>query len=211
MNIRLREKHPRAIRWTHWINFPILSLMIWSGILIYWADGPLEPVFFPNWFYNWFGLDHRLADGMAFHFTLMWIFTANGIVYAFYLLFSGEWKILFPDRHSWREAILVALHDMGLRKQLPPQGKFNAAQRISYTVIFFMGIGSLLTGLAIYKPVQLYWLTWLFGGYSSARYIHFFLTMGYCAFFVVHIAQVVRAGWNNFQSMVTGFEVVKDE
>jgi hypothetical protein len=66
----------------------------------------------------------------------------------------------------------------------------------------------LITGLAIYKPVQLGWLTWLLGGYEAARVEHFVLTLGYVLFFVVHISQVIRAGWNNFRAMVTGYEVV---
>ena len=67
-----------------------------------------------------------------------------------------------------------------------------------------MGAGSLVTGLAIYKPTQLAWLTGLLGGYAWARAEHFALTIGYVLFFVVHIAQVIRAGWNNFRAMVTG-------
>jgi thiosulfate reductase cytochrome b subunit len=71
-----------------------------------------------------------------------------------------------------------------------------------------MGLGSLLTGLAIYKPTQFAWLTTLLGGYTFARMLHFALTIGYVLFFVVHVAQVLRAGWNNFRGMVAGFEVV---
>ena len=36
--LTLREKHPLATRWMHWLNFPLLALMIWSGLMIYWAD-----------------------------------------------------------------------------------------------------------------------------------------------------------------------------
>jgi len=72
-----------------------------------------------------------------------------------------------------------------------------------------MGIGSVLTGLAIYKPVQFNWLCWLFGGYKFARILHFALTIGYVLFFVIHVIQVILAGWNNFRAMVTGFEVKK--
>jgi len=70
-----------------------------------------------------------------------------------------------------------------------------------------MGLGSVLTGLAIYKPIQFGWLCALFGGYEFARIIHFTLTIGYCLFFIIHILQVIRAGWSNFRSMVTGFEI----
>jgi thiosulfate reductase cytochrome b subunit len=77
-------KHLVAIRWFQWINFPMLFLMIWSGLLIYWANdvygvGPLH--FFPDWFYNTLHIDHRLADGMALHFFFMWFFALNGVAY----------------------------------------------------------------------------------------------------------------------------------
>jgi len=72
-----------------------------------------------------------------------------------------------------------------------------------------MGIGSILTGLAIYKPIQVGWLTAIFGGYKMSRILHFALTIGYALFFVIHIVQVIIAGWNNFRAMVTGFEVKK--
>jgi thiosulfate reductase cytochrome b subunit len=103
------------------------------------------------------------------------------------------------------------LHDLRIRKQPLPRSKFNGAQQIAYTSIIVMGAGSLFTGLAIYKPVQFAWLTTLVGGYSLARFIHFWLTIGYCAFFVIHLVQVARAGWNNFRAMVTGYEVVQVE
>ncbi len=73
-----------------------------------------------------------------------------------------------------------------------------------------MGFGSIITGLAIYKPAQLYWLCFICGGYEVARIIHFALTIGYVLFFLIHFAQVVLAGWNNFRAMVAGFEVVKE-
>lgn len=86
--------------------------------------------------------------------------------------------------------------------------KYNGAQKIAYTAVVLMGVGSLLTGLAIYKPVQFAWLTRLLGGYEWAGAEHFALTIGYVLFFVVHIAQVTRAGWNNFRSMIAGFQIV---
>jgi thiosulfate reductase cytochrome b subunit len=209
------EKHPLAIRWFHWLNFPVLSLMIWSGLWIYWANDVYRLgwgnttlfKFFPQSFYQAFHLDHKLAQGMAWHFVLMWAFFLNGLLYVLYTAFSGEWRYLLPDRKSFKEAIHVTLYDLGLRKTPPPVQKYNGAQKIAYTAVIIMGLGSLLTGLAIYKPVQFGWLTQLLGGYETARIIHFVLTLGYVVFFVVHIAQVARAGWNNFRAMVAGFEI----
>jgi len=212
----LEKKHPLAIRWFHWINFPILAVMVWSGLLIYWANPvyriaigkhTLVKMTVAEKTYEKANVAFRLAEGLSLHFFFMWFFAINGILYVLYTLFSGEWRDLVPDRRSWKEAILVALHDLHLRKEAPPQRKYNAAQRISYTAIIFMGLGSLLTGLAIYKPVQFGWLTFLFGGYPMARFFHFWITVGYVVFFVVHVAQVIKTGWNNFRAMVIGYEV----
>jgi thiosulfate reductase cytochrome b subunit len=211
----LKLKHLLAVRWFHWINFPLLALMIWSGLLIYWAFSPyhIGPFhFFPDWLVSALHLDHRLAEGMALHFTLMWLFVLNGVAYIAYTFLSGEWRYLVPQSPAvFRDAWEVVLHDLHLRKELPTQEKYNAAQQISYTAIIIMGVGSVLTGLAIYKPVQLAWLTALCGGYTLARLIHFTLTIGYCLFFLVHVGQVALAGWNNFRSMVIGYELANEK
>src|ERR1700684_1543585 len=111
----LKLKHLLAIRWFHWINFPLLFLMIWSGFLIYWAYpiyslGPIH--FFPNWLFHALGMNQRLADGMALHFFFMWLFILNGVLYVAYTVWSGEWRMLVPQRWSaFRDALYVALHD----------------------------------------------------------------------------------------------------
>ncbi len=74
-----------------------------------------------------------------------------------------------------------------------------------------MGIGSVLTGFAIYKPVQFSWAMFLCGGYEAARVEHFILTLGYVLFFLIHIFQVIKTGWDNFQAMISGLEVIKTE
>jgi thiosulfate reductase cytochrome b subunit len=208
--MRLERKHPLAIRWFHWINFPLLALMIWSGILIYWAWPAYAPVKLDQSTWRALGVNNRLAEGMALQFFFMWLFGVNGVLYVLYTLFSGEWRELVPRKGTLREAWNVVLHDLRIRKKPLPRKKFNGAQQIAYTSVILMGAGSLLSGLAIYKPVQFAWLAWLFGGYQGARFVHFWLTVGYVAFFAVHLAQVVRAGWNNFRAMVIGVEVTHD-
>jgi len=211
----LERKHSAGTRWFHWINFPLLGLMVWSGAMIYWANavyrfGPLK-MDFPQSVWKGMHLSFRLADVMAVHFAIVWLFAINCVAYVTYLIISGDWRDLLPNRRAAIDAIHVTLHDLRLRRTAPAQGKYNAAQRISYTVIVLMGLGSLLTGVAIYKPVQFRWLAVLFGGYSGARFVHFWLTMGYVVFFVVHVAQVIRTGWNNFRAMVIGVEVTEAE
>src|ERR1700743_928895 len=215
----IKEQHPLVMRWTHWVNFPILAIMIWSRMLIYWANdeysitlfGHTYVRFFPDWYYKLLHIPARLAEGMAFHFLFMWFFTLNGIFYFLYTIISGAWRQLVPNRHSFKEAWLVLLHDLHIRKTAPPQNKYNAAQRIAYTAIIVMGFGSVITGVAIYKPVQFNWLCWLCGGYHMARIWHFVLTIGYVLFFVIHIVQVILAGWNNFRSVISGFEVIDEK
>ncbi len=216
---QLEKKHPLAVRWLHWISFPLLAMMIWSGLLIYWANAAYGVKifgyelfhFFPAGFYETLGIPYRLAEGISLHFFFMWFFAANGVIYVLYLIFSGEWRALLPIPGSFKRAPLVALHDLHIVKKLPPQGKYNDAQRIAYTGVILMGAASIITGLAIYKPLQLAWLTSLLGGYEWARWEHFWLMISFVVFFVVHIIQVALAGWSNFRSMVTGYEIIKTD
>jgi thiosulfate reductase cytochrome b subunit len=222
--IRLEKKHPRAIRWMHWVNFPVLFTMIWSGLLIYWNDsdnayqhphavyrvgiGSLTVVrLFPPWFWKAINAPYRVTEGLGYHFFFMWLFAVNGILYVTYLVVSGEWRLMIPDRKSLTEALQVTLVDLHLRKGLPVQKKYNGAQKIAYTTVVLMGLGSLVTGLAIYKPTQAHWVTTLLGGYEMARWEHFWLTMGFVGFFLIHVVQVMLAGWNNFRAMVSGYEI----
>lgn len=208
-------KHKLAIRWFHWVNFPVLFLMIWSGTLIYWANsvykldaGFFTFKFYPPSVYQSLNIPHRLAEGMSIHFVFMWVFLINGFLYVLYLAISGEWRTLLPTKTSWRDAFLVVLHDLHLRKSAPVHNKYNAAQRIAYTMIIAMGFLSLLSGLVIYKPATFPILTTFMGGYENGRFIHFVLTIGFLLFFVVHVIQVIIAGWNNFRAMITGWEIV---
>jgi len=207
--LQLVEKHPRAIRWMHWVNFPVLSVMIWSGLLIYWGDSipPYQHAhqvyrigigswtlvrLFPDWFWNLLNAPYQITTGLGWHFLFMW-------------------RVLWPKRSNFIDALWVTLYDMHVpaarRRGMPAQGKYNGAQKIAYTAVVLMGAGSLLTGLAIYKPTQVHWLTTMLGGYEMARWEHFWLTMSFCGFFLVHVVQVVLAGWNNFRAMVSGYEI----
>ncbi len=210
-----RLTHPRAIRWLHWINFPLLAVMIWSGLRIYWAEDVYAFgigswqwfAFFPDALYERLDLNRHLARGMAFHFSFGWLFVINGVVYAIYLAASGEWRHVLPDRRTVPEAKDVVLHDLHVRSERPPQGRYNAAQRIAYTAVLAMAAIIVVSGFAIYKPTQLHPLPLLFGGYQGARLVHFTMTIGLLAFFALHLLQVMRAGWDNFRSMVTGYRI----
>ena len=216
--IRIRQKHPLAIRWFHWLNFPILLAMIWSGLLIYWANdiytlgwGDKTILkFFPKNFYDALHIPYRLAEGMSIHFFFMWLFALNGLLYVLYLFISGEWRVIFPKKSSFREALALVWRSIRFKKASPATEKFNGAQRIIYSGVIFLGAIMILNGLAIYKPVQLHWLCALFGGYENARALHFVITLLFVSFFIIHVTQVILHGWNTFRAMITGFEVVRE-
>lgn len=215
----VQVKHSRATRWMHWINFPVLTIMIWSGIRIYWAFDLSrtpwirfgEDTLFPAGFYETLQLDRKLARGMAFHFSFGWLFLINGAIFVGYLAFSGRWRELVPTRSDLGNLWGVLLHDLGIRKEAPPADKYNAAQKFAYTTVLVMGFLALASGFAIYKPTQLGWLTALFGGYTGARLVHFIVSIGFVAFFGIHLLQVARAGFSNFWSMIVGREVAPIE
>lgn len=184
--------------------------MIWSGLLIYWANPQYIPM--PDWLANALFLDHRLAEGMGWHFAVMWLFALNGLVYVSYLLVSGEWREILPLRRSFRDALDVVKHDLHLRRDLPPQpGKLNGAQRFAYTGALALGALVVLTGIAIYKPVQVQMLTQALGGYPAARLEHFICMVLLVLFIITHIAQVIRAGWANLRGMIAGYDEVKED
>jgi thiosulfate reductase cytochrome b subunit len=215
------EKHRRGNRWMHWLNFPLLTVMIWSGLRIYWADlrdpnvlgiGSWEVfTFFPDFINEPLGLERRLARGMAFHFSFGWLFLINGLFFAIYLSRTKGWRNFVPNRSDFRNIGPLLLHEIGLRKEAPPQGKYNIMQQLSYAGVLIMGFLAIVSGFAIYKPTQLSLLTTLMGGYESARFIHWLVTIGFLAFFVIHLLQVARAGFGNFWSMVTGYELIEVE
>jgi len=223
--IRLEERHSAAIRWMHWVNFPLLFIMIWSGFLIYWADSASDYTYehqvyrvglgeftlfrlFPDWFYRLFRLDGHLTRGLAFHAFFMWLFTANGVLYALFLAISGQWRAIVLDRRALAQFVSAVRAELTGHHALHPGHKYSAAQRVAYTLVILMGTGAVVTGIAIWKPTSLHPITTLCGGYQTARWLHFWLTVGFCFFFLVHVVQVLRAGWNTLRSMVTGAEVV---
>src|SRR5258705_6076715 len=136
--VRIKYKHSLAIRWMHWINFPLLVVMIYSGLLIYWADSQYEGLnahrvyrvgfgswtlfrLFPTWFYNTLHLKFQLAKGLGYHFFFMWFFALNGVAYVLYTFFSGEWRGLLPTRPFLLGGIEVTFHDLRLNRHQPPQ------------------------------------------------------------------------------------------
>lgn len=208
---------PPSLRLLHLVGMFCLGLMLWSGLLIYWAHDPYDLTlfgytvfhFFPDWFYELTGAKRHLAKGMGWHFVVMWVFMANGLIYWAWVFFSGHWREVLPIRfRHFGEAFQVVLHDLGLRKTLPPQGMFNAAQRFAYSAVPLMGMAATLSGWAMYKPVQLGWVLHLFGDYETARGVHFVTALLFVGFILVHLGQVAKqafaTGWGHLSAMFLG-------
>ena len=194
-------------------------VLTWSGLLLYVENnnfclsvGPVT-VFhlFPQGFYTALHLRERSNEGLACHFLFMWPFAVAGVLYTLCNSISGQWQYLIPNRQSWCQAWQVVLHDLGLRRDLPPKGKYNAAQKITYTGILVMGFLEMVTGFALWKPDDLGWMALPFGGQDGAKAAHFWLTILFVVYFVIPVTQVARAGWGSFRSMVTGSEIVPRE
>ena len=171
--------HPIWVRVTHWINALAMIFMIGSGWTIYNAS-PLFPFVFPVGIGNW------LAGALLVHFAAMWVIAVNGLVYLTLGIATGRFRRkLFPIRPSDVRRDLVA----ALSGQLSHENLsvYNAVQRLLYLGVILAGIVAVLSGLSIWKPVQVQELTALFGGYDAARYVHFFAMTAIVGFLVIHI------------------------
>jgi Ni/Fe-hydrogenase b-type cytochrome subunit len=207
------KRHHGLVRLTHWLNAVLLAGMIGSGLQIYLAfphigqkgkvfgvPNPLDMQAFPEWS----RLGGWLAGGLNWHFALAWPFVICGAAYLLFLVVSGEWRsLVFRPRDSG-PAIQMQLYYMRLRREEPPQGKHNALQKLAYTAILVLATISVLSGFAIYKPVQLNWLVRLFGGYELTRYWHFIAVWLFVAFVIVHVLAVFLSDPASLRAIITG-------
>ena len=188
--------HPLVVRITHWTNAAAMTVMIGSGWHIYNAS-PLFPFVFPPWL----TLGGWLGGALAWHFAAMWLLAGNLAIYLGYGLASGHIRRrLLPlrPREIWRDAMLA------LRFRLPHDGsQYNAVQRLLYVSAGCGIVLAIVSGLAIWKPVQLYPLTFALGGYEIARRVHFLAMAGIVAFTIVHLALVAIVP-RTLRPMLTG-------
>ncbi|HUL44215.1 MAG TPA: cytochrome b/b6 domain-containing protein [Bacteroidota bacterium] len=195
-------QHPFVIRLTHWINFLALGLMVFSGLRIYNAS-PLFSFAFPEYL----TMGGWLAGARQLHFFAMWVFVLNGSFYFLYNVISHHGRKTTLFRGSDIRGIFpMILYYLRVRKEHPPQEKYNALQKLAYTLIPLVAFGAMLSGVAIYWPVQWGFLTRMLGGYDYARGWHFLFMAALVLFFFGHIVMVVIAGWHNFLSMFTGWK-----
>jgi thiosulfate reductase cytochrome b subunit len=174
--------HPRWVRVTHWVNALAMFMMIGSGWQIYDASPLFRFIYFPTQL----ALGQWLAGALLWHFAAMWLLVINGIVYVTLGIATGRFRRkLLPIRpRDVVSDILAALRGKLAHDDL---SVYNAVQRLLYVGVILAGVVIVLSGLSIWKPVQLKYLTDFFGGYDFARYVHFFAMASIVGFLTVHV------------------------
>lgn len=189
--------HPAWVRVTHWLNALAMVVMIGSGWQIYNAS-PIFDFTFPRSI----TLGDWLAGGIMWHFAAMWLLVVNGLVYLTLGIMSGRFRNkLFPIRfadffHDVKQALTfnLAHDDLSI---------YNTVQRVLYLGVIFAGIVIVLSGLSIWKPMQLQELTALFGGYDNARIVHFLAMAAIVGFLIVHVLLAILVP-KSLKAMVVG-------
>ena len=188
---------PAWLRIVHWINAVAMFMMITSGWQIYNAS----PLFSFN-FSSAITLGGWLGGGLLWHFAAMWLLVVNGLIYLALGLATGRFrKKLLPITPSG----VIADTKAALTGKLSHEDltTYNYVQKLLYAGIIVVGILIVLSGLSIWKPVQLQYLTALFGGYDIARYVHFSMMAAIVAFLIVHVALSLLVP-KSLRAMITG-------
>ncbi len=180
---RHRPIHPLPLRIMHWLNVIAIVTLIGSGWEIYNAS-PILPFSFPQWAV----IGEWLGGAIAWHFAAIWLLMLNGLAYLIWGTASGHFrrKLLPITPRAVFDDLLAAL---SLRLQ-HEEGVYNAVQRLLYWGVISLGILAVLSGLAVWKPVQLWYLSDLFGGFGFSRIVHFAAMSGICAFLLIHVLLV---------------------
>lgn len=189
--------HPGVVRITHWINVLALLIMVTSGWRIYNAS-PLFLFKYPAEI----TLGGWLAGALQWHFAGMWLLAANGLVYLAYGLLSGHFR-----RKLWPIEPRAVLADVAaaFKGHLAHDdlSVYNAAQRAAYATLIVTIVIQVLSGLALWKPVQFQELATLMGGYEGARLVHFFAMVLTVLVVVVHVVMVALVP-RTLPAMITG-------
>jgi thiosulfate reductase cytochrome b subunit len=190
--------HPLWVRITHWVNALAILMMIGSGWQIYDASPLFRQIYFPSEF----ALGNWLAGALLWHFAAMWLLVVNGVIYVSLGLATGRFRRkLLPIRPNDVIRDFVA----ALRGRLSHDdlSVYNAVQKLLYAGVILAGVLIVLSGVSIWKPVQFKWLTALFGGYDTARYVHFFAMSSIVAFLCIHIALALLVP-RSLRAMIVG-------
>jgi thiosulfate reductase cytochrome b subunit len=209
---RLRRQQPWPIRLTHWTSAIAIVAMAGSGLQIWSAYPYLGPRGEGAWWFPFQGkeapaalrIGSWLAGARHVHFAFAWLLVGSGAAYITHQIVTGEWRRrAFSPRRDAGHALATALHYLRLRPEPPASGLYNGLQRAGYTVAVALAFVEVLSGLALWKPVQLASLAALFGGYEGARAIHLGGLVALAGFVVGHLG-MVAAHPRTLVTMITG-------
>jgi len=202
-----RLQHPAVIRLCHWFGGLAVIVLIGSGLQIFVAFPsfgekiPEQDFFIPP---AWLRLGAWLAGAQQLHFTFAWVLVASGVVYLVYQTVSGNYRQVLFAREDVADLWPMIRHYVLFGPRPPQRGTYNPLQKLAYTTVIVLGIVAVVTGFALYKPVQLSWLVAVLGGFRLVRIWHFAAMCGLLAFIPGHLVMVALHGWGNFASMWTG-------
>ena len=195
---RGRRLHPPAIRVMHWINAIAMIVMIMSGWGIYNDEVIFGWLFFPHALL----LGSWAAPHLLWHFAGMWLLVLNGLAYLVYGFASGRLRErLLPI--TPREVVLEVRKALRLDLAHDDLTTYNAVQKLLYIVVIVAGVMQVMTGLAIWKPVQFSWIMNLFGSFQGARLAHFIGMAVIVGFLVVHVVLALVVP-RTLLAMITG-------
>ena len=206
------HRHHWIVRVTHWVNALALLVMIGSGLRIFNAFPGFAPKgnTFCCWAWEgtavpaWATFGGWLGGARHWHFAAMWILVVNGLVYLGFIWLHGEWRDLVPRRGFLRDCVAMVRFYLWVSREHPRQGKHNALQRGAYFAMPYVGAASVITGIAIWKPVQLGWLAALMGGYHWARWWHFMAMAALIVLSIGHVFMVFAVDPYALRAMLTG-------
>jgi Ni/Fe-hydrogenase b-type cytochrome subunit len=202
-------EHPFIVRFCHWVNAISLFVMVGSGMQIFRAFPSFGAKIPQKDLLNWpkaFAIGGWLGGALQWHLTFMWIYLGSGLLYLGYQIFSGNYKqVLFVQRDIAGLWPMIR-HYFFFGPKPPAKEAYNALQKQAYTGAIVLGVLSVLTGFAVWKPIQFSWLAWMMGGFHWARLAHFLVMWAILAFVFGHLVMVVLHGRNNFISMLTGWK-----
>ena len=195
---RRERLHPLPVRVMHWTNAVAMIVLIASGWGIYNDSVILHVVYFPHALQ----LGSWAAEHLLWHFAAMWLLMANGAAYLVYGFATGRLRErLLPIRLA--DVARTVRDTLRLKVAHEDLTVYNAVQKLLYIVAILAGVSQVVSGLAIWKPVQLSWLAAALGGFQGARVVHFAGMAILVGFLVVHVALallVPRTLW----AMLTG-------
>jgi thiosulfate reductase cytochrome b subunit len=190
--------HPLAVRIMHWINAGAIFIMIGSGWKIYDDDVILGWLHIPEFL----TIGKWAQHGLQWHFFGMWIFALNGLAYITYGIGSGRFKRkLFPV--SPRELVTTVRDALRFKLTHDDLTHYNAVQKILYLGVIAAGILILISGLALWKPVQFSALAALFGDFQTIRIVHFVCMAAIVGFLLVHVTLALLVP-KSLIAMITG-------